>query len=176
MLFEVFFLLLLGMSPSFRWVSTGSRLLHKSVVISNYKSSASYYYHNFRKMSDEVKRAQEATAENGDTIFGKILKKEIPCKFIYEDEQCVAFNDVNPQAPVHFLVIPRKEISMLSSADNSDEQLLGHLLLVAKNVAAQQNLENGFRVVINNGRDGCQSVYHLHIHVLGNRQLGWPPG
>ncbi|XP_077996627.1 adenosine 5'-monophosphoramidase HINT1-like [Glandiceps talaboti] len=126
-------------------------------------------------MADEVSKAQ-AASPGGDTIFGKILRKEIPCKFIYEDEQVVAFNDVNPQAPTHFLVIPRKAIDMLSNAQQEDEQLLGHMLLVAKKVAEDQGLKNGYRVVINNGPDGCQSVFHLHIHVLGGRQMTWPPG
>lgn len=126
-------------------------------------------------MAEEVERAQTA-GPGGDTIFGKILRKEIPCTFIYEDEQCVAFNDVNPQAPVHFLVIPRKPIPQLSLSGEEDEQLLGHLLLVARKVAAQVGLKDGFRTVINDGRNGCQSVYHLHIHVLGGRQLHWPPG
>lgn len=83
---------------------------------------------------------------------------------------------MNPQAPVHFLVIPRKPISQLSKAEEDDEALLGHLLLVGKKVAAQVGLEDGFRVVINDGRDGAQSVYHLHLHFLGKRQLKWPPG
>ncbi|KAF4518775.1 hypothetical protein B566_EDAN005395 [Ephemera danica] len=126
-------------------------------------------------MADEVVKAQSAGG-GGDTIFGKILRKEIPCDFIYEDDQCVAFNDVSPQAPTHFLVIPRKPISQLSLADDSDEQLLGHLMLVARRVAKDVGLGNGFRLVVNDGREGCQSVYHLHIHVLGGRQLGWPPG
>lgn len=126
-------------------------------------------------MASEVERALAASPV-GDTIFGKILRKEIPCQFIYEDDQCVAFNDINPQAPVHFLVIPRKPISQLSKSQLEDEQLLGHLLYVAKVVANQVGLKNGFRTVINDGREGCQSVYHLHIHVLGGRQLSWPPG
>ncbi|KAK7601005.1 hypothetical protein V9T40_008446 [Parthenolecanium corni] len=126
-------------------------------------------------MADEVAKAQEAKPSE-DTIFGKILRKEIPCKFIYEDDQCVAFHDVSPQAPVHFLVIPRKPISTLSQAEDSDELLLGHLMLVARKVAKDLGLENGFRLVVNNGRDGAQSVYHLHIHILGGRQMKWPPG
>lgn len=126
-------------------------------------------------MADEVQRAQVA-GPGGDTIFGKILRKEIPCTFIYEDDQCVAFNDISPQAPIHFLVIPRKPIAQLSLSEDEDEKLLGHLLLVAKKVAAQVGLTDGFRTVINDGKEGCQSVYHLHIHVLGGRQLGWPPG
>ncbi|XP_060073418.1 adenosine 5'-monophosphoramidase HINT1-like [Ylistrum balloti] len=123
----------------------------------------------------EVEKAQ--TAKPGeDTIFGKILRGEIPCKFIYEDDQCVAFNDVNPQAPVHFLVIPRKAIATIDDATQDDEQLLGHMMLVAKKVAKEQGLTNGYRLVINNGRDGAQSVFHIHIHVMGGRQMSWPPG
>lgn len=123
----------------------------------------------------EVEKAAQA-APGGDTIFGKILRKEIPCNFIYEDEKCVAFNDVNPQAPVHFLVIPKKPIAMLSEAGEKDVEILGHLLLTAKKVAQDQGLENGYRLVINNGKDGAQSVYHLHIHIMGGRQMNWPPG
>jgi len=88
----------------------------------------------------------------------------------------VAFDDINPQAPVHFLVIPRKPIPKLSDAEDGDQGLLGHLLFVASKVASDKQLENGYRVVINNGRDGGQEVLHLHIHVLGGRQMKWPPG
>lgn len=97
--------------------------------------------------------------------------------FVYLNAlQCVAFNDVNPQAPVHFLVIPRKPIPQLSKAQDDDKELLGHLLLTGQKVAAQVGLDDGFRVVINDGKDGAQSVYHLHLHFLGKRQLNWPPG
>ncbi|XP_076285228.1 histidine triad nucleotide binding protein 1 [Lasioglossum baleicum] len=129
----------------------------------------------WRKMATEVEKAQTATA-GGDTIFGKILRKEIPCKFIYEDDQCVAFHDLNAQSPVHFLVIPRKPIAQLSKSDDEDESLLGHLMLVARKVAKQEGLDNGFRLVINDGKHGAQSVFHLHLHVLGGRQMQWPPG
>lgn len=119
----------------------------------------------------------QSSAPGGDTIFGKILRKEIPAKFVYEDEQCVAFHDVNPQAPTHILVIPRKPIAQLSLAVDEDEQLLGHLLIVARKVAAQEGLDkSGFRLVVNDGKNGAQSVYHLHIHILGGRQMQWPPG
>ncbi|XP_053689647.1 adenosine 5'-monophosphoramidase HINT1 [Sabethes cyaneus] len=127
-------------------------------------------------MADEVAKAQAADASTEDTIFGKILRKEIPCTFIYEDDKCVAFHDVNPQAPVHFLVIPRKPIAQLSKATEEDEALLGHLMLVGKKIGAEQGLGDGFRVVINDGRNGAQSVYHLHLHFLGGRQMKWPPG
>uniref|UniRef100_A0A8D8MFB9 Histidine triad nucleotide-binding protein 1 n=2 Tax=Cacopsylla melanoneura TaxID=428564 RepID=A0A8D8MFB9_9HEMI len=123
----------------------------------------------------EVEKAAHA-APGGDTIFGKILRKEIPCNFIYEDDKCVAFNDVNPQAPIHFLVIPRKPIPSLSEATDDDAGILGHLMVTAKKIAKDQGLDNGFRLVVNNGKDGAQSVYHLHLHVLGGKQMGWPPG
>lgn len=126
-------------------------------------------------MSDEVQKAQEA-GEDGDTIFGKILRKEIPCNFIYEDDLCVAFHDLCPQAPTHFLVIPKKTLTMLSKAESQDEALLGHLMLVGSKVCKDLGLDNGYRVVINNGKHGAQSVYHLHLHFLGGRQMKWPPG
>merc|ERR1712080_128338 len=112
----------------------------------------------------------------GNTIFTKILNKEIPSKFIYEDDKCVAFHDISPQAPVHLLVIPRLHMPSLQDAHEDDEALLGHLLYVAKVCAANEGLDKGYRVVINNGDDGAQSVHHLHIHVLGGRQIKWPPG
>ena len=110
------------------------------------------------------------------SLFQKIADKEIPAKLIYEDETCVAFHDIAPQAPVHFLVIPRKLIPRIAEATLADEALLGHLLLVAKKVAHDLKLEKGFRIVINNGPDGGESVPHLHVHVLGGRHLNWPPG
>lgn len=90
--------------------------------------------------------------------------------------QCVAFDDINPQAPVHFLVIPRKPIAQLSKTEDSDADLLGHLMIVAKKIAKERDLKNGFRLVVNDGPIGAQSVYHLHIHVLSGRQMQWPPG
>ncbi|KAJ8311417.1 hypothetical protein KUTeg_010878 [Tegillarca granosa] len=127
-------------------------------------------------MASETEKAQTATP-GGDTIFGKIVRKEIPCDFVHEDDQCVAFKDLSPQAPVHFLVIPKKPIVQLSTAEDSDEQLLGHLLIVAKKVAKEMGLaDDGYRLTINNGRNGGQSVYHLHVHVMGGRQMDWPPG
>ncbi|XP_001356002.3 histidine triad nucleotide-binding protein 1 [Drosophila pseudoobscura] len=129
----------------------------------------------FARMASEVDKAQTA-APSEDTIFGKILRKEIPCNFIHEDDKCVAFHDVAPQAPTHFLVIPRKPIAQLSLAEDGDGELLGHLMLVGRKVAKELGLEKGYRVVINNGQHGAQSVYHLHLHFLGGRQLQWPPG
>jgi len=110
------------------------------------------------------------------SLFQKIADKEIPAKIIFEDESCVAFHDIAPQAPVHFLVIPRKLIPRVAEATAADEALIGHLLLVAKKVAHDLKLEKGFRIVINNGPDGGETVPHLHVHVLGGRHLNWPPG
>ncbi len=111
-----------------------------------------------------------------DTIFSKIIRKEIPADIVYEDELALAFRDVQPQAPVHILVIPKKPIPKLTDTTPEDSALLGHLLLTVKKVAEQVGLENGYRVVINTGADGGQSVYHMHLHILGGRQMGWPPG
>ncbi|CAL1541922.1 unnamed protein product [Lymnaea stagnalis] len=126
-------------------------------------------------MASEVELAQSAKP-GGDTIFGKIIRGEIKTDFLYEDEQCVAFNDIAPQAPVHFLVVPKKPIVKLSDAQDADEQVSGHLLIVARKVAKDRGLNKGFRVIINDGAHGGQSVYHIHIHVTGGRQMGWPPG
>jgi len=111
-----------------------------------------------------------------DTIFGKIIRKEIPANIVYEDDFALAFKDINPQAPTHILVIPKKPIPCLDEAIPEDQALLGHLLLTVKKVAQEAGLTNGYRVVCNNGVDGGQTVDHLHFHILGDRPLGWPPG
>ena len=111
-----------------------------------------------------------------DTIFGKIIRREIPADIVYEDNLALAFRDVNPQAPVHILVIPKEPIARLSDAESQNHALMGHLLLTVKRVAEQQGLTNGYRVVINDGEDGGQTVHHLHLHILGGRPLAWPPG
>lgn len=111
------------------------------------------------------------------TIFEKIIDREIPAPLIHEDELCVAFHDVSPQAPVHVLVIPRKVITNLDASKSEDSALLGHLLSVAAKIARDLNVaESGYRIVINNGKDGGQSVDHLHVHLLGGRHMAWPPG
>ena len=110
-----------------------------------------------------------------DTIFGKILKGDIPCDEVYSDDRCLAFRDIAPQAPVHVLVIPRQPIESLRSGEAADEGLLGHLLLVAAKVAKQEGLSD-FRTVINSGEAAGQTVFHLHVHVMGGRSLAWPPG
>ena len=110
------------------------------------------------------------------TLFEKIIAREMPGDIIYEDDECVALRDINPQAPVHLLVVPRKPIPSLDDLTGEDEPLAGHLFTVAKEVAAREGLENGYRVVVNCGPDAHQTVYHLHLHVIGGRQMGWPPG
>lgn len=110
------------------------------------------------------------------TIFGKIIRRELPADIVYEDEHCVAIRDINPQAPTHVLVIPRKEIRMLSSAASGDQALLGHLMLAACKVAQQLGVGDAFRLVVNNGAKAGQSVFHLHLHILAGRMLDWPPG
>ena len=110
-----------------------------------------------------------------DTIFGKIARGEVPAKIVFEDDRAVAFHDANPQAPTHLLVIPRKPIERLAQAEEADEPLLGHLLTVARKVAADAGLED-YRLVVNNGSGAGQTVFHLHVHVLGGRPMSWPPG
>ena len=110
-----------------------------------------------------------------DNIFLKIINKEIPADILYEDEIAIAFNDANPQAPTHILVIPKKEIKKLSEADSTDKDLLGHLLLVVKNITDKYQIKD-YRVVINNGSKAGQTIFHLHLHILAGRSFGWPPG
>ncbi|XP_019871611.1 histidine triad nucleotide-binding protein 1-like [Aethina tumida] len=144
-----------------------------NILSKNIKQS---YRNNFCAMSSEVDKAQKAAEDkHKPTIFDKIISKEIPADIIFENDKCLAFNDINPQAPVHFLVIPKKQIPMLDDATSSDVEILGELLITAKTLGKERCPE-GYRLVINNGREGCQSVYHLHIHILGGRQLKWPPG
>ena len=112
-----------------------------------------------------------------DNIFAKIVRKEIPATIVYEDDRALAFRDVGPKAPVHILVIPKKDIARVSEAKAEDEPLLGHLLTVAAAVARQEGIDDtGYRIVINKGRDAGESVPHLHVHLLGGRSLQWPPG
>ena len=110
-----------------------------------------------------------------ETIFSKIIRREIPADILYEDEHCLAFRDISPQAPVHVLVIPKEPIESLATASEESTALLGHLLLKAAHVARQEKLE-AWRTVINTGAEAGQTVFHLHIHVIGGRPLTWPPG
>ena len=115
-------------------------------------------------------------AYDDNNIFARILRGELPCSKAHETDHALAFHDINPQAPVHVLVIPKKEIPSLAHADDVDSQLLGHLLTVTRLVAKELGLDDGYRTVINSGSHGGQTVDHLHIHVLGGRHLSWPPG
>ena len=110
------------------------------------------------------------------TIFKRIIDGEIPAEVVYEDDLCMAFNDVNPQAPTHVLVIPKQEIVSVDDIAEADEALIGHLFVVVRRIAADLGLSGGYRVVTNCGPDSGQEVMHLHFHILAGRQMGWPPG
>ena len=110
------------------------------------------------------------------TLFEKIISGELPAKIVFEDALCFAINDINPQAPTHLLVIPKNPLPRIATAQESDQWLLGHLLLTASSIADSMNLHQGYRLVINNGSDGGESVPHLHVHLLGGRVMQWPPG
>jgi histidine triad (HIT) family protein len=119
---------------------------------------------NFHRMADK-------------TLFQKIADREIPADIVHEDDRCVAFRDISPQAPVHILIVPRKPIPRIAAAPLDDAALIGHLLLTAADIARAEGIvESGFRVTINNGPDGGETVPHLHVHLLGGRPLEWPPG
>ena len=138
------------------------------------------------KMADEVAAAKEAaktydmsSTDNAgpDTVFDKLLSGEWPSEKVYEDDRAFAFRDITPQAPVHILVIPKKRDGLvsLSKARGDQKELLGHLMYVAQEVGKKE-CPKGFRIVVNDGEEGAQSVFHLHLHVLGGRQMNWPPG
>jgi histidine triad (HIT) family protein len=110
------------------------------------------------------------------TLFEKIIARETPAAIVYEDDLVLAIRDINPQAPVHVLIFPKKVIPRIAEAKAENERLLGHILLKAAEVARQLDLKNGYRLVINNGADGGETVPHLHVHILGGRHLAWPPG
>jgi histidine triad (HIT) family protein len=110
------------------------------------------------------------------TIFAKIIDREIPAKIAYEDDLCLAFHDVAPRAPMHILIVPKKPIAKLADAAAADQAVLGHMMLVAAKIAKEQGYEDAYRLVINNGEGAGQTVFHLHIHILGGRPFTWPPG
>lgn len=137
-------------------------------------------------MADEVERSMKAKErmESEDhedevvTTFDKVVRKELPANIVYEDQRAVAFRDISPVASTHILIVPKKRdgLTRLSNAEERHESILGHLVLVGTKVAKQEGLKEGYRLVINDGPHGCQSVYHLHVHLIGGKQLGWPPG
>ena len=111
-----------------------------------------------------------------ETIFQKIIDKELPADIVYEDESCLAFKDINPVAPIHILIIPKKRIEKISDSNTEDKELLGHLFLVAGNIARDLGIEEAFRLVVNNGAGAQQTVFHLHVHLIAGREFNWPPG
>ena len=110
------------------------------------------------------------------TIFDKIISRQIPADIVYEDDLCLAFRDVNPQAPVHILLIPKKPLDMLSNAADGEQALLGHLLLAVGKITRELKIDGAFRLVVNNGAESGQTVFHLHLHILAGRKFHWPPG
>lgn len=113
----------------------------------------------------------------GDTIFSKIIAGEIPADIVYDDDQVVAFRDINPQAPVHILIIPRREIPTVNDVNEGDEQLVGHMVRTAAHIARSEGIaDDGYRLVFNCNREGGQEVYHVHLHLMGGRKMGWPAG
>jgi histidine triad (HIT) family protein len=110
------------------------------------------------------------------TLFEKIIARQIPADIVFEDDQCLAFRDIAPQAPVHILIVPKKTLERVGAASQADRALLGHLLFSAAEIARLEKLADGYRIVINNGSNGGETVPHLHVHLLGGRQLSWPPG
>ena len=111
-----------------------------------------------------------------ETLFTKIINREIPAEIVYEDDQCLAFRDINPQAPMHILIVPKQVIPKIVDANKDDQALLGHLLLKAGEIANQEGYGDAFRLIVNNGEAVGQTVFHLHIHILGGRSFSWPPG
>lgn len=111
-----------------------------------------------------------------DTLFTKIINRDIPADIVYEDELCLAFRDINPQAPMHLLLIPKQPMPRLCDSVEADQAVLGHLMCMAPKIAALEGYEEAFRLVVNNGADAGQTVFHLHLHILGGRPLSWPPG
>ncbi len=110
------------------------------------------------------------------TLFQKILAREVPADIVYEDDKCGAFRDINPQAPTHILIVPRSPIPSISAMEAEDAGLIGHLFYVARVIAEKEELTRGFRLVLNDGEDGLQTVPHIHVHLIGGKKLGWPPG
>ena len=111
-----------------------------------------------------------------ETIFTKIINREIPSDIVYEDDLCLAFRDINPQAPVHILIIPKKQMPRLNDAAEADQDLLGHLMLTAQKVADLEGVADAFRLVLNNGAGAGQEIFHMHFHLLAGRSFSWPPG
>jgi histidine triad (HIT) family protein len=110
------------------------------------------------------------------TLFERIIDREIPAKIEHEDDRCIVIHDIQPQAPVHLLIVPKKLIARLSEATEADEAILGHLLVVAGKLAKKLGLSRGFRIVVNSGPDACETIPHVHVHLLAQRQMTWPPG
>ncbi len=124
-----------------------------------------------------ISRLQKQEGSLGETIFHKIIRREIPAEILFEDDKCIVIRDINPVSPTHLLIIPKQDISSINAVEPSDSALIGHLVVVARDMAASLGLkESGYRLVFNNGESAGQTVFQLHLHLLGGREFGWPPG
>ena len=130
----------------------------------------------YNRTPDNTRNTEYTGTIMSGSLFTKIINREIPADIVYEDDLCLAFRDINPQAPVHILIVPKVEIQKLSDADERDKDLLGHLLLAARKIATNEGYGDSFRLVMNNGEQAGQTVFHLHIHILAGRGFSWPPG
>eukprot|EP01117_Protostelium_nocturnum_P004458 TRINITY_DN1606_c0_g2_i1.p3 TRINITY_DN1606_c0_g2~~TRINITY_DN1606_c0_g2_i1.p3 ORF type:complete len:206 (+),score=80.47 TRINITY_DN1606_c0_g2_i1:1134-1751(+) len=165
--------------PTLKWKSSSSSSSLVSFQKEYWNASQKRGLHTSEKKRKEEGRdpPHRNDSKQEETIFSKIIEKKIKADVVYEDDLCLAFRDVQPQAPTHILLIPKERIPRLSSSQSKHQSLLGHMMLSVAKIAEKEGLvENGFRIVINDGKDGCQSVYHLHIHIIGGRKMNWPPG
>jgi histidine triad (HIT) family protein len=154
-------------------VEEGERQVYKDALVSKIsRSKQSAQFKRLRSTFLSIKLLLVADK----TLFQKIMDRDEPGVIIYEDDRCVALRDINPQAPTHVLVVPRKPIPNLDALTEEDESLVGHLFLVAQKVAADEGLTDGYRTVFNNGPDARQTVDHIHLHLIGGRRMSWPPG
>ncbi|CAN6930328.1 unnamed protein product [Brassica oleracea] len=154
-----------------KWLQRrGCYMNHRVALLSSHFSPFSVV------MASEKEAALAAIPFDSPTIFDKIISREIPHHVVYEDDKVLEFRDIRPQGPIHILVIPKVKDGLTGLSKESHIDILGRLLYVAKLVAKQEGLDDGFRIVINDGPQGCQAVYHIHVHVIGGRQMNWPPG
>ncbi|KAL9232702.1 hypothetical protein vseg_007781 [Gypsophila vaccaria] len=163
---------------STRYVSGPGLDVDRMALCTTSPKARGIHYISCMRSEKEAAFAAASVPPDSPTIFDEIISKEIPATVVYEDEKVLAFRDINPQAPTHILIIPKVKdgLTGLSKADERHFEILGRLLYTAKLVAKQEGLEDGFRIVINDGPKGCQSVYHIHVHLLGGRQMEWPAG
>jgi histidine triad (HIT) family protein len=151
-------------------------VLYRSAEALRYRKTRVFQKHGTVARPGAMLRPRELMNDSSNCLFCRILRGEIPSRKVYEDDQVFAFEDIDPKAPTHVLVIPKKHFAGLKEAQAGDEALIGHCHMVAAEIARQRNIESGYRTVLNVGPGAGQSVFHLHVHLLGGRPLSWPPG